>query len=273
MEGIALTGAWVDKDQGLLSLIALELGVSSRLVAYLRKGEPVVRDGTDRRADGRFPSSRMCCCSAADSATRCCSRSPKACARPATRVIYFAGYKKRRRPVQARGHRGGDRSGDLEHRHGRGDRARPSAGRPLPRQHRAGDAGVPARRPGRTRRAAGQVDRIIAIGSDRMMAAVQAARHGVLAAASEAGPCRHRQHQLADAVHDERGVRAMPAEARRSGHRAARRSSSRASTRISKWIAWTSSISRRGCGRTPCRRSSRISGSITCWMARHLTHG
>src|SRR5213592_3303466 len=42
MEGIALTGAWVDKEKGLLSLIALELGVSSRLVAYLRKGEPVV---------------------------------------------------------------------------------------------------------------------------------------------------------------------------------------------------------------------------------------
>ena len=32
MEGIALTGAWVDKESGLLSLIALELGVSSRLV-------------------------------------------------------------------------------------------------------------------------------------------------------------------------------------------------------------------------------------------------
>ena len=42
MEGIALTGAWVDKERGLLSLIALELGVSSRLCAYLRKGEPVV---------------------------------------------------------------------------------------------------------------------------------------------------------------------------------------------------------------------------------------
>jgi len=42
MEGIALTGAWVDKERGVLSLIALELGVSSRLVAYLRKGEQVV---------------------------------------------------------------------------------------------------------------------------------------------------------------------------------------------------------------------------------------
>ena len=31
MEGIALTGAWVDQEKGLLSLIALEMGVSSRL--------------------------------------------------------------------------------------------------------------------------------------------------------------------------------------------------------------------------------------------------
>src|SRR6185369_2181169 len=31
MEGLALTGAWVDKEQGLLSMIALEMGVSSRL--------------------------------------------------------------------------------------------------------------------------------------------------------------------------------------------------------------------------------------------------
>ena len=45
----------------------------------------------------------------------------------------------RRGPLQARGDRGGDRPGDLGHRHRRGDRARPPAGRPLPRQHRAGD--------------------------------------------------------------------------------------------------------------------------------------
>ena len=42
MEGIALTGAWVDREKGLLSLIALELGVSSRLVSRLKPGEPVV---------------------------------------------------------------------------------------------------------------------------------------------------------------------------------------------------------------------------------------
>ena len=42
MEGLALTGAWVDKEKGLLSMIALEMGVSSRQCAYLKPGEPVL---------------------------------------------------------------------------------------------------------------------------------------------------------------------------------------------------------------------------------------
>ena len=42
MEGLALTGAWVDKEEGLLSLIVLEMGSSSRLCAALKPGEPVV---------------------------------------------------------------------------------------------------------------------------------------------------------------------------------------------------------------------------------------
>ena len=39
MEGLALTGAWVDKEQGLLSMIALEMGSSSRMLAMLKTGE------------------------------------------------------------------------------------------------------------------------------------------------------------------------------------------------------------------------------------------
>jgi NADPH-dependent glutamate synthase beta subunit-like oxidoreductase/NAD(P)H-flavin reductase len=45
MEGIALTGAAIDRDRGLLSLIALEVGGSSNLCAVLRNGEPVVLMG------------------------------------------------------------------------------------------------------------------------------------------------------------------------------------------------------------------------------------
>jgi NAD(P)H-flavin reductase len=45
MEGIALTGAWVDREQGLVSVIVLEMGGSSNLCALLNPGEPVVLMG------------------------------------------------------------------------------------------------------------------------------------------------------------------------------------------------------------------------------------
>jgi NADPH-dependent glutamate synthase beta subunit-like oxidoreductase/NAD(P)H-flavin reductase len=45
MEGIALTGAWVSKERGLVSLIALEVGASSRLCSILKPGQRVVLMG------------------------------------------------------------------------------------------------------------------------------------------------------------------------------------------------------------------------------------
>jgi NADPH-dependent glutamate synthase beta subunit-like oxidoreductase/NAD(P)H-flavin reductase len=45
MEGLALTGAWIDKEQGLISTIVLEMGGSSDLCALLKPGEPVVLMG------------------------------------------------------------------------------------------------------------------------------------------------------------------------------------------------------------------------------------
>jgi NADPH-dependent glutamate synthase beta subunit-like oxidoreductase/NAD(P)H-flavin reductase len=45
MEGIALTGAWVDRARGLISLIVLEMGGSSRLCSLLEPGEKVVLMG------------------------------------------------------------------------------------------------------------------------------------------------------------------------------------------------------------------------------------
>jgi NADPH-dependent glutamate synthase beta subunit-like oxidoreductase/NAD(P)H-flavin reductase len=45
MEGIALTGAWVDRERGLVSTIVLEMGGSSNLCATLKPGEPVVLMG------------------------------------------------------------------------------------------------------------------------------------------------------------------------------------------------------------------------------------
>lgn len=42
MEGLALTGAWVDEEKGLLSMIVLEMGTSSRLCSLLKVGEEVL---------------------------------------------------------------------------------------------------------------------------------------------------------------------------------------------------------------------------------------
>jgi NAD(P)H-flavin reductase len=45
MEGLALTGAWVDPKAGLISTIVLEMGGSSDLCVELKPGEPVVLMG------------------------------------------------------------------------------------------------------------------------------------------------------------------------------------------------------------------------------------
>jgi NAD(P)H-flavin reductase len=45
MEGLALTGAWVDAERGLISTIVLEMGGSADLCAMLKPGEPVVLMG------------------------------------------------------------------------------------------------------------------------------------------------------------------------------------------------------------------------------------
>ena len=62
------------------------------------------------------------------------------------------------------------------------------------------------------------VDRVMAIGSDGMMAAVARARHTVLAPYLKPDH-GHRQHQFAHAVHDERDLRAVPAAAQGSDDR------------------------------------------------------
>ncbi len=45
MEGVALTGAWCDKEKGLISLIVLEMGVSSKICSMLKPNERVVLMG------------------------------------------------------------------------------------------------------------------------------------------------------------------------------------------------------------------------------------
>jgi NAD(P)H-flavin reductase len=180
MEGIALTGAWVDKERGLLSLIALELGVSSRLVAQLRVGEPVIVMGPTG-APTEIPDNQNVLLLGGGLGNAVLFSIAKGMREHGNHVIYFAGYKKgedlfKREDIEA----GTDQviwSTDMG--------AAIAPGRPQDRHFRGnivqammayqngelGERLVPLE----------TVDRIIAIGSDRMMAAVKAARRGVLA--------------------------------------------------------------------------------------------
>ncbi len=180
MEGIALTGAWVDKERGLLSLIALELGVSSRLVAYLKKGEPVVVMGPTG-APTEIPERQGVLLLGGGLGNAVLFSIAKAMRDAGNRVIYFAGYKKgedlfKREDIEAATDQviwstdtgAAISPGRPQDSHFRGNIVQAMLA------YQAGELGerlVPL----------DTVDRIIAIGSDRMMAAVKAARHGALA--------------------------------------------------------------------------------------------
>jgi NADPH-dependent glutamate synthase beta subunit-like oxidoreductase/NAD(P)H-flavin reductase len=180
MEGIALTGAWVDKERGLLSLIALEIGVSSRLCAYLKKGEPVVVMGPTG-APTEIPSRQNVLLLGGGLGNAVLFSIAKAMREHDNRVIYFAGYKKgedlfKREEIEAATDQviwSTDTGAAIAPRrpqdaHFRGNIVQAMLA------YQNGDLGEPLV-------PLPSVDRIIAIGSDRMMAAVTAARHGVLA--------------------------------------------------------------------------------------------
>jgi NAD(P)H-flavin reductase len=180
IEPLALTGAWVDRERGLLSLIALEVGVSSRLCSVLAENEEVVVMGPTGAPTEIPPGSTLLLAGGGLGNAVLFSIAREAKARDC-RVIYFAGYKKRedlfkREEIEA----GCDVvvwSVD--------------AGEPIPprrAQDRAfvGNIVQAMAAYGRGDFGEGPIrlldaDRLIAIGSDRMMAAVARARHEALA--------------------------------------------------------------------------------------------
>jgi NADPH-dependent glutamate synthase beta subunit-like oxidoreductase/NAD(P)H-flavin reductase len=178
MEGIALTGAWTDTERGLLSLIILEMGGSSRQCAALKPGEQVVVMGPTG-APTEIPKNETVLLAGGGLGNAVLFSIAKALKENGNEVVYFAGYKKaedvfKRDEIEA----GTDQviwSVDA------GEPIAPRRGQDLafvgnivqsmlwyassssPRFHLRG------------------VSRIIAIGSDGMMRAVKDARHGVLA--------------------------------------------------------------------------------------------
>ncbi len=179
MEGIALTGAWVDPDQGLLSLITLEMGVSSRLCAYLKPGEPVVVMGPTGTPT-EIPEGSAVLLAGGGLGNAVLFSIARALKAQGNRVLYFAGYRNggdlfKREEIEA----ATDQviwSTDMgepivpqrpQDAHFRGNIVQAMVA------YAEGQLGSQAVK-------LSDVTRIIAIGSDRMMNAVRLARHGAL---------------------------------------------------------------------------------------------
>ncbi len=180
MEGLALTGASVDREKGLLSTIVLEVGGSSDLCTLLKPGEPVILMGPTGTPT-ETPSRETVLLVGGGLGNAVLFSIGQQLRASGSRTIYFAGYKKLidrykveeiekaadvvvwccdEAPgftpdrVQDKAFVGNIVEGLVAY--GRGDLDEPEI--PL-----------------------SSVDRLMVIGSDAMMHAVQRARHGVLA--------------------------------------------------------------------------------------------
>jgi NAD(P)H-flavin reductase len=92
MEGLALTGAWVDVDKGLLSMIVLEMWGSSRLCRFLKKGERVLVMGPTG-SPTQIPKGENVLLAGGGLGNAVLFSIAKAMKHNGNRVIYFAGYK------------------------------------------------------------------------------------------------------------------------------------------------------------------------------------
>ena len=92
MEGLALTGAWVDKTKDELSLIVLEMGGSSRLCSTLKPGEPVVVMGPTG-TPSEIPKGETVLLVGGGLGNAVLLSIAHALKAAGSRVIYFAGYK------------------------------------------------------------------------------------------------------------------------------------------------------------------------------------
>lgn len=93
MEGLALTGAWVDKEKGLLSTIVLEMGGSSDLCAHLKEGEPIILMGPTGTPT-EIPKNETIMLVGGGLGNAVLFSIGKAMKENGCKVLYFAGYKK-----------------------------------------------------------------------------------------------------------------------------------------------------------------------------------
>ncbi len=179
MEGLALTGASVDHEKGLLSTIVLEMGGSSDLCAILKPGEPVILMGPTG-TPSETPSQETVLLAGGGLGNAVLFSIGQELRKQGSRVVYFAGYKRiiDRYKVEEI-----EKAADLvvwvcdEAPGFTAGRVQDSAfvgniveAMAAYGRGELGENTIPLH----------TVDRLIVIGSDGMMRAVQQARHGVL---------------------------------------------------------------------------------------------
>ncbi len=179
MEGLALTGAWVDREKGLVALIVLEMGGSSNLCSLLKPGEPVILMGPTGTPT-EIPSDETVLLAGGGLGNAVLFSIGQALRQAGSKVLYFAAYK----DMNSRYH--------IENIEAAADKVIWCCDEaPGFKPGRPGDASfvgnvVEAMKAyaegklGETQIPLSDADRIIAIGSDRMMEAVGQARHAVL---------------------------------------------------------------------------------------------
>jgi NADPH-dependent glutamate synthase beta subunit-like oxidoreductase/NAD(P)H-flavin reductase len=179
MEGLALTGAWVDPEQGLVSTIVLEMGGSSDLCRRLKPGEPVVLMGPTG-APTELPSGKTVLLAGGGLGNAVLFSIGQALRAQGSRVLYAAAYRKREDRYKCEEI---EKAADAviwccEEAPGFVS-ARPQD-RSFVGNVVAALAAYGAGRLGAAEIALGDVDHMVVIGSDRMMAAMAAARDGAL---------------------------------------------------------------------------------------------
>ena len=179
MEGLALTGAWVDPQAGLISTIVLEMGGSSDLCVELKPGEPIVLMGPTGTPT-EIPANETVVLAGGGLGNAVLFSIGQAMRKAGSRVLYFAAYKHMMDRYKI---------GEIEAASDAvvwccdeepgftPDRPQDKSfvGNIVQAMHgyasgALGEQPIPF----------GDADRLIAIGSDRMMVAVTRARHDVL---------------------------------------------------------------------------------------------
>jgi NADPH-dependent glutamate synthase beta subunit-like oxidoreductase/NAD(P)H-flavin reductase len=93
MEGLAMTGAWVDRERGLVSTVVLEMGGSSDLCAMLQPGEPIILMGPTG-SPTHIASGETVILAGGGLGNAVLFSIGAAFREQGSKVLYFAGYKK-----------------------------------------------------------------------------------------------------------------------------------------------------------------------------------